>query len=129
MGNVVQADNTVRDTLRLDKTNPPDLSSVVAVSTAASLCIDTVDVYDSERVAWDDTTLIEVESEFLLSFSLVHEILVNGVAVINYSVSLIFNSSLFLLGDTFEVSDVQVSALNCLFGTILPYMGSEDLSA
>ena len=129
VGNIVQTDDTVRDTLRLDETNPPDFCSVVTVSTAAGLCIDTVDVYNSERVAWDDTTLVEVESEFLLSFSLVHEILVNGVAVINNSVSLIFNSSLFLLGDTLEVSDVQVSTLNGLLGTILPHMRSEDLAA
>ena len=99
------------------------------MGTAASLGINTIDVYDSERVAWDDTALVEVESEFLLCFSLVHEILVDGVAVINDSVSLIFNSSLFLLGDTLEVSDVQVSALNGLLGTILPYMGSKDLAA
>ena len=129
MGNVVQADDAVGDTLRLDETHPPDLRRVVAVGAAAGLGIHTLDVDHSQGVARDDTALVEVESEFLLCFCLVHEILVNGVAVIDDSVSLIFNCSLFLLGYALEVSDVQMSALYGLLGAILPHVRSEHLAA
>ena len=129
MRNVVQADDAVGDTLRLDETHPADLRRVVAVGAAAGLGIHTLDVDHSEGVARDDTSLVEVESEFLLCFCLVHEILVNGVAVIDDSVSLIFNGSLFLLGYALEVSYVQVSTFYGFLGAILPHVRSEYLAA
>ena len=129
MGNVVETDYTVRDTLGFNDTDPTDLGGIIAVSTAACLGINTIDVDNSERVAWNNTTLVEMEAELLLSFCLVHEVLVNGVAVINNSISLIFDSSLFLLSDALEMSDVQVSAFNRFLGTILPDVRSKDLTA
>jgi hypothetical protein len=99
------------------------------VSTAASLSIDTFDVDNTKRISRDNTTLIEMEAKLLLSVCLVHEVLIDCVAAINDAVGLIFNSSLFFLGDTLEVSNIKMSTLSSFLGTILPDMGSQNFSA
>lgn len=129
LSDVVQTDDTIGDALGLDHSNPTDLSGVIAVSTAAGFGVDTLDVDDSQGVAGDDTTLVEMETVLLLSVSLVHEVFVDGVAVVDDSVGLIFNGALIFLRDTLEMSDVQMGTLDGLLGTILPDVGSKDLSA
>ena len=109
----------------LDDTDPADFSSIVAVSTAASLCIDTINVDNSEGVAWNNTSLIEVETILLLSLCLIHEVLVNSVAVVDDSVGLILDGSLLILSDALVVRDVEMSTLNSLLGTVLPNMRHE----
>jgi len=96
---------------------------------AAGFGVDAVNVDYTEGVTWDDTTLIEMETELLLSFGLVHEVFVDSVTVVDNAVSLILNLSLLLLGNTLEVSDVQMSALNRLLSTILPDVRSKYLAA
>ena len=113
----------------LDDTDPADFSSIVAVSTAASLCIDAINVDNSEGVAWNNTSLIEVETILLLSLCLIHEVLVNSVAVVDDSVGLILDGSLLILSDALVVRDVEMSTLNSLLGTVLPNMRAEDLTA
>ena len=129
MGNIVKTHDTVGDTLGLNDTDPTDFRGVVAVSTAAGLSVDAIDVDDSEGVAWNDTSLVEVETVLLLSFCLIHEVLVDSVAVVDDSVSLILNSSLLILSDALIVSDVEVSALDGLLGTVLPDVRAEYLAA
>lgn len=70
-----------------------------------------------------------MEAVFLLSLCLVHEVLIDGVAVVDNSIGLIFNGSLLVLGDALEVSNVKMSAFDGLLGTILPDVRSEHLSA
>ena len=99
------------------------------MSTAASLGINTINVDYSKGVAWDDTSLIKLESELLLCLCLVHEILVDSVAVVDYSVGLVLNLSLLILGETLVVSNVEMSTLDGLLSTILPDVRAEDLTA
>ena len=69
-----------------------------------------------------------METELLLSLGLIHEVLVDGVTIVDYAVGLILNLSLFLLGNTLEVSDVQMSALDGFLGTVLPDVRAENLA-
>jgi len=47
-----------------------------------------------------------MESELLFSFSLVHEVLLDLVTVVNDSVSFVFNGFFLVLSQTLIVSDV-----------------------
>ena len=128
MRHVVQTQDTVRDTLGLDDADPADFGGVVAMGAAAGLGVYALDVNHSQRVAWNNTTLIEVETELLLSVCLVHEVLVNGVAVVDDSVGLILDGSLLILCDAPIVSDVEMCTLDGLLGTILPDVRSQHFS-
>ena len=96
------------------------------MGTTACLSVDTLDVDDSERVAWDDTTLVKRESELSLGLSLVHETLGDVVRGVNDSVGVVFNGFLLSLGQTLEVGDVKMSLLLGLLGTSLPDVRSEN---
>lgn len=129
LSNVVKTDNTIRDSLRLNYSNPTDFSCVVAMGSATSLSINTFNIDYTKRVTWNYTSLIEMETEFLFSLSLIHEILVDCVAIIDNSVGLIFNGSFLLLCNTLIMSNIKMGTFNCFFGTILPNMRSKYLSA
>lgn len=98
IGNVVQPDDTIGDSLGLDELDPADLGGVVAVSTAACLGVDSLDIYNSELVSWHNTTLVKVEAIVLLGLGLVHEGLVDLAALVDDSIGLVLDGSLLLLG-------------------------------
>jgi len=54
------------------------------------------DINDTERVAWNYTTLIESVSILLLSISFVHEALRDFVTLVDESVCLVFDRKLFV---------------------------------
>ena len=58
MSNVIKSHNTIRDTLGLQDADPTDLSSIITVSTAACLSINAINIDYSERVTWNNTSLI-----------------------------------------------------------------------
>jgi hypothetical protein len=58
---------------------------------AASLSVHALNVHNSQCVARHDTTLIKVEAEFLLSFCFVHEVFVDGVAVVDDTVGFVLD--------------------------------------
>jgi len=70
-----------------------------------------------------------MESELLFSFRFIHEIFVNGVTVIDDSISFILDGSFFILSDALKVSDIQMSTFDSLLGTILPDMRSKNFTA
>lgn len=129
LGNIVKSDNTIRNSLTLKNSNPTDFGSVITVSTTTSFCVNTFDVNNSQSVSWNNTTLIKMESKLFFSFSLVHEILVDVVTVVNDSVGFIFNCLLFILAKTLVVSDIQMSLINGFLSTILPHMRAKHFSA
>ena len=99
------------------------------MSTAARLRVDTLDVDHSEGVSWHDTTLVKRESEFELGFLLVHETLGDVVPVVNQTVGSVLDLLLLISCQTLEMSDVQMCFLLSLFGTSLPDVRSQDLTA
>jgi len=129
VSNIVESDNTIGNSLSFNELDPPNFSSTVAMSTTASFGINTLNVNNSEGVSWNYTTLIKMETMLLLGFSLVHEGFVDGGAIVNDSVSIILDGLLFLLGQTLIMSDIQVSHFGGLFGTMLPNVWTQDLSA
>lgn len=70
-----------------------------------------------------------METKLLFGFSLVHEGFVDIGAIVDDSVSVILDGLLFLLGQTLIMSDIQVSHFGGLFGTILPDVWAQNLSA
>lgn len=125
---VLKTNDTVRDTGRSQDAYPTDLGSVVSVGTTASLCVDSLDVDDTKRVAWNDTALVEGETELELSLSLVHESLRDVVSIVNQSVGGILNLLFLLTSQALEVSDVKMSLLFGLLGTSLPDVRSKHLA-
>ena len=66
------------------------------MSSTASLSVDTFDLNDTEGVTGDDTTLVQTEAMLTLSLSLVHEALVNRMALVNNTIGNVLDL-LFLL--------------------------------
>jgi hypothetical protein len=129
LSNVVKTDNAIRDSLALKNSNPTNFSGVITVSTAACFSINTFNVNNSERVAWDDTSLVKMETVLFFCISFVHKVLVNVNTIVNDSVGFIFDGLFFFLTKRLIVSDVQMSLINSFLSTILPDMRSENLSA
>ena len=129
LSDVIQTHNTVRNALRLEDANPADFGGVVGVCAAASLRVHAADVYYTQRVTRNNTTLVERETVLLLGLRLVHETLRDRMASVDQSVCVIFNRVLFLLGETLVVRDVQVSLIGRLFCTCLPDMWAKDVPA
>lgn len=98
------------------------------MGTTACLNIDVLNVYDSDCVAGNDTSLIKVETELLLSSLLVFEVFSDWMALQNNLVSLVFDLHFFLLTDGFVVSDINVSIVFSLLSTVLPDMRTENSS-
>ena len=108
---------------------PSNLGSIIAVSAATGLGINTFNIDDSQFVSGNDTTLVQMKSIKLFCLSFVHERLCDSCAVVDNSVSLVLDGHFLLLGQTLKVSDVQVSLVNSLLGTVLPDVGTKNLSA
>lgn len=128
VGNIVQPQDTVADSSRLEDLNPPDLVGVVAMGAAAGLDVDALDVDDSDSVAWDDTALIEVESVLGLSLLLAFEVLSDGVTLQDDPIGFVFDFHLNFLADGGVMSDIQVSILFSFLGSVLPDMRTKDSS-
>jgi len=128
-GDIIQSDDTIRDSLGLDELDPSDFGGVVGMCSTTGFSIDTLNVNNSKLISWNHTTLIKMESILLLSLSFVHEALMDIGALVNDSISSILNSSLLLFCERLVVSDIQMSNFSCLLCTILPNMWAKDLSA
>jgi hypothetical protein len=72
LSDIVQPDDTIRDSLSLDELDPAYFGSVVTMCTAASLSIYAFNFNDSEFISWNNTTLIEMETKLQLSLLFVH---------------------------------------------------------
>lgn len=96
---------------------------------AACLSIDTLNIDDSELVAWDNTSLIERESILTLRLSLVHEAFSDVVSSIDETIRSILNLLLLIPRQTLEVCDIQMGLYLGLLGTCLPDVRSEHLPA
>jgi len=129
LGNILESDNTVRDTGRSENPDPAYLCGVVGMGSTTSLSVDTFDLDYSELVSWHNTSLIEGETVLSLSLSLVHEALLNVNALVNQPVSCVFNFFLFILGQTLVMGDVKMSFLFSLLGSCLPNMGTKGFTA
>ena len=79
------------------------------MSAAACLSVNTVDVYNSELIAGNNTTLVQTEAILLLSITFVHESFSNIDGFVDQTICLIFDSKLFFFGKTLVVGNIQVS--------------------
>jgi hypothetical protein len=98
------------------------------VGTTACFDIDVLNVDDSDCVAGNDTSLIQVETELLLSSFLVFEVFGDWMSLQNDLVSFIFDLHFCLFTDGFIVSDINVSIVFSLLSTVLPDMWTENSS-
>lgn len=121
---VIQSEDTIADSGRFEYLNPSDFRSVVSMSTAACFNINVLNVYDSDSISWDDTSLIETESVLLLSSFFIFEIFCDGMAFENNFIGLVFDFHLFLLRNWLIMGDVNMSIVLSLFSTVLPNMGT-----
>jgi len=99
------------------------------MSTATGFSINSFDVYNSELVSRNYTTLVKMESELSLSLSFVHKRLVNTGTLVNDPVCLVLNCSFFFFRERLIVCDIQMCDFSCFLGTILPNMWAKNLSA
>ena len=76
------------------------------MGSTASLSINSLDINDSQRVAWYHSTLVETESELFLSFGFIHEAFLNIVTIVDDPVCLVLNCFLLFLGETHVMSDI-----------------------
>ena len=83
LADVLQSDNSIANARRAQDANPANFGSVVGVSATTSFCINSLDIYHSKGVTWNDAALVKTEAEFALSLSLVHKTLRYVVAVVN----------------------------------------------
>lgn len=126
---IIKTNNTIRDTLRLNKLDPPYLSCWVAVSTTACFCINSYNINNSKRVSWNNTTLIKFETKLLFCFCFIHETFIDLSTWINNTVGLIFDSTLFLFCQWSKMSNIKMCNFRCLLCTILPNVRSKYFSA
>ena len=122
LGDVGQADDTVRFSLRGQNPDPADFTGVVSMRSTASFNVDSFDVDYAKRITWYDTALIEAESMFLFGDSLVHESFFDLVAVVDQTVGHRLNLQLLLACDALVVGDVEMGLLGCLLSSSLPDM-------
>ena len=68
------------------------------MSSTASLSVDTFDLNDTEGVTRDDTALVQTEAMLTLSLSLVHEALVDRMALVNNTIGNVLDLLFLLTG-------------------------------
>ena len=106
LGHILQTHDTVRDAAALDKTHKANFSSVVGMGATASFRVNASDVDNAERVARDNTTLVQRETVLSFSFGLVHEAFSDVVTLIDQPVGMVLDLKFFGLSQTLVVSDV-----------------------
>lgn len=99
------------------------------MSTATSFSINSFDIYNSELVSRNYTTLVKMESELSLSLCFVHKRLVNAGTLVDDPICLVLNCSFFFFSQRLIVSNIQMCDFSCFLGTILPNMWAKNLSA
>ena len=127
-GDVGKTDNTISDTTSTGHLDDTDFGGVITVSTAASLGIGVSNVDDTESVAGDDTTLVEVETVLLLGLILGLGVLGDGLASTNSLVGLALDLHELLVGQGSIMGDIEVSLVDLLAGTVLPDVRAEHLA-
>ena len=125
---IIKTNNTIRDTLSLNKFDPTYLSCWIAVSTTACFSIYAYDIYNTKWVSWNNTTLIKFETKLLLCLCFIHKTFIYLGTWINNTISLIFYSTLFLFCQWSKVSYIEMCNFRSLFCTILPNVRSKYFS-
>lgn len=87
---------------------------------AAGFDIHSLDVDHSDLVAGYDTALVKVETMLGLGLLLALEVLLDGVALEDDPVCLVFDLHLHLFGDGGVVSDVEMGVVFGLLCSVLP---------
>lgn len=123
---VVETQDTVTDSGRLEDLNPSYFGSVITVGSAACLHIDSFDIDHTNLVSRDDTSLVEIESMLGLSLLLALEVLPDGVALEDDAIGLILDLHLHLLADGGVVGDIQMGVILSLLSTVLPDVRAQD---
>jgi len=126
---VVQTDDTIGDTLGLDKFDPSNLRCVISMGSTARLGVDTCNVDNTELVTGHNTTLVKTETVVSLCISLVHHALVDINAFANKTISLILDGTFLFTSQRFVVRNIQMSLLSSLLCTCLPNVRSKHLAA
>lgn len=98
------------------------------MSSTTSLSIHIHNIYNSQGITWNNTSLIQMESILFLSFGFIHKSFFDFMTIVYYSVCLILNLFHLTLSYTLIVCYVQMSLFSCLLGSILPYMWSQHSS-
>ena len=106
ISNIVKTKNTITDSCWFVDFNPTDFTCIVTMSSAASLDINSFNIHNSDGIAWDNTSLIKVESMLRFSLFLTLEVFMNRMTFQNNSVSLVLNFHLFFFSNRSVMSDV-----------------------
>jgi hypothetical protein len=128
-GHIAQPQNSIRNSSSLNNLDPAHLRSRITMRATASLSINSLNINDPQRIAWNDTSLVQMESIFEFCLGLVHKRFVDGMALEHDPICLIFNGHLLLPCQGVEMGDIYVSAVHVLFSTGLPYVRAEDSAA
>lgn len=92
---IIKSHNSIWNSLTLNNFYPPDFCSAITMSSTTCFSVNTLNVYYSQRISRNNSTLIKTESVYFLSFSFIHKAFANFTAWINNSICLIFNFSFF----------------------------------
>lgn len=99
------------------------------MSSTARLSVHSFNIDNSQLISWNHTSLVKVETKLSFSLSFIHERFVNITALVDDSIRLVLNGSLFLFGQRLVVSNIQMSNLCGLFSTVLPNVRAQNFSA
>jgi len=106
LSNIVKSNNTIWNSLGFDNFNPSNFSSAITMGSTASFSINSGNIYNSQSVSWNNTTLIKFETILSLSFSFIHIRFSDSVTIVNCSISLVFNSFFFIFCQTLVMCDI-----------------------
>lgn len=95
--NIVESDDTIRNSLTLDDSDPAYLSRVISMGTTTSLSVYASNIYYSKLVSWNNTSLIKTETILLFGLALIHETFSNFNTFADKSVCVIFYCLLLFL--------------------------------
>ena len=126
VGHEVQSQNAVADSGRLEDLDPPNFTRVVAVSSAAGLDIDSLDIDDPDGISRDNSTLVEVETVLGLGLLLAFEVFADGMSFQHNPIGFIFDLQFDFLGKGGVVGDIEMSIVFGLFGSVLPDVRTQD---
>lgn len=129
LGDVLQSDNTVGDATALDDADPSNLRSIIGVSSTTGFGVYSSDIYYSQGVSRNNTTLVKSVAILFFGLGLVHESFGDLVTFVNKSVGLVLDVHLLLFGQAHEVGDIQVSFVGSFLSSSLPNVGSQYLAA
>jgi hypothetical protein len=81
ISNIVKTKNTITNSRWFVNFNPTNFTCIVAVSSAASLNVNSFNIDNSDSIAWNNTSLIKIESMLGFSFFLTLEVFTNRMTL------------------------------------------------